>query len=951
MNLKKDINTKFITNNTEQTYDLIKKCLLECKSFKFNVAFISFGGYQILAQALETINKNYVKGKILTTSYQYFTDPKVINLIYSNFENFEIKIVDKKTIKNKKVNDSFHPKGYIFEFDDHYKVIIGSVNLTEKALKTNVEWSLLTILKKDEELMQNINEEFDFLWNNTEELKENFIKEYEENYLKIKEKKQLIYSLKLNETKKSIEPNSIQEQALEELTKLRKNNAKRALVIAATGVGKTYLSAFDVKNFNSKKTLFVVHRDEILRKSKESFENVLPNKRTGIFKGQYKETNYDIVFASKQTLENNLNLFNKDEFDYIIIDEAHHAAAEGYRKIMDYFEPNFLLGMTATPDRMDGGNIWEIFEHNIAIDVRLKDAIEKELITTFHYFGISDLSRIDLSDINIENLDKVAKKLMINERVDYIIEKMNLYKYDGEKMHCIAFCANKEHAIYMSNEFNKRGIKSEYLVSGSELKSERRKEIIKKFESDEDELNVIFAVDILNEGVDIPNINMVLFLRPTNSPIIFLQQLGRGLRKNGNKKFLTVLDFIANHNKSYLIPYAFASYNNVVNERYIYDSLKNDFKQYENIHIEFDEISKNKIFKSIENVNFNSEKWIKYEYNEFKRIMNNQPILFMCDYLIEGAPDVIKISKKYKNYLNFLSKIENRKEFFDMLQCEDFRFCINFLTNMLPLPRINEFAIIFHCIKNNLKEINIEKAKEIIDEITPETDLWSVNHSFRYLNNDFFSNKDDNKKIKLFNLKENELFLSENLIDVLKNLKNKEYILDCLEFGIQNFISNFGNIKYSFPFLQIGQRYSMKSAMGINQDIRSIDSLYGQGVFSFYDKDYYLFITLKKEDGIKDSINYQDGIDINSRNTIYWESQNTTKQNSKDGINIIKHKEKQINLHIFIRKYSEINKVTQPFIYLGRADVISYNGEKPIKFKLKLQNRLSDDIYYELISK
>lgn len=863
----------------------------------------------------------------------------------NEYPNFEMKVVDEKNIINEKFKDQFHPKGYIFEYEDHYKILIGSVNMTESAMKTNVEWSFLVESKKDDIVTQNVLDEFEYLWSNVKPLTKEFIEKYREDFYK---RNKLTQSLKMAEKNKEIKPNTFQIEALENLNNLRNNNQNKALIIAATGIGKTFLSAFDVLQFKSNKTLFVVHRDEILLKSKETFEKVIKDKTMSIFKAQDKNTSSDIIFASQATLHRNLNLFKPDEFDYIIIDEAHHAGASTYLKVIEYFKPNFLLGMTATPERMDGINIWELFGNNIAIEKRLKDAIKNDLVTTFHYFGISDLNEIEINESDMNNLDKLAKKLMIIKRVDYILEQINTYKYDGEKMYCIGFCANINHAKYMSEEFNKRGIVSSYLISTHSR--DERQNLINRFQNENDPLQVLFVVDIFNEGVDIPKINLVLFLRPTNSPIIFIQQLGRGLRKIGDKKFLTVLDFISNYNKSFLIPYTFASFNNVINELYVEDIVKKEFKNFPEFHIQFDEISKERILNSLSKNDFNSKKWMKYEYQEFKKIRDNKIPYFMCDYLVEGAPDVLRIINKYKNYLNFLWNIEHDVELFKLVENEKFLFYINYLCNMLPIVRINEFIVLFNCINSNKKEISYNEIKEIINLYCKNTEDWSIQHTFKWFNGEFWNkdlNDEFNKyiKYKIFETEElNKLVISKDFEQILENEKMKKYIIDCLEFGIQKYVEDFKNQNYCYPFLKIGYKYpSMTSPLCINKMV-NFNSLNRKGMFKIEKneyKGYFIFITFNKGNDVKTEWNFNDS--INSRDEIIWETPNETSQKSETGQNFINHKVKNINIHVFVRKLKQ-----EPFIYLGLADVTKFEGNNPIRFKLKLRNKMSIELFYEL---
>ena len=538
------MNTLIINSQTTNFYNNITKELLECESFTFNVAFINFSGLQLLLDSFRILEEKGIKGKILTSTYLNFTQVKALEKI-KEFKNIELKIYD-----SNESNIGFHSKSYIFQLKDEYKVIIGSSNITASAFKSNIEWNVKTVSKKDDIFLQEVLSEFNTLWNNSYYASDEFLLEYS-SFLQ-SQKKQFSPNFSF---RKEIKRNFMQDKALKRLDELRISGEKKALILAATGTGKTYLSAFDVKKFQAKKILFLVHRENILLSAKESFENVIGEKYSyGLYTGNKKEKESDYIFSTIQTMSLNYEEFPKNHFEYIIIDEAHHVTSPSYKKVIDYFTPKFLLGLTATSNRMDGNSIYEIFDENIACDIRLNDALEYDLVAPFHYFGISDIETLDYENIDLSKIDELAKLLNVNKRVEFIIEKMNFYSFAGTKRKAIGFCVSKEHCAFMSKSFNEKGINATYLTSDDSIL--KRQECIKNLEDENHALEIIFTIDIFNEGIDIPSVNTVLFLRPTNSPIVFIQQLGRGLRKYKNKEFLTVLDFIGNHKKAYLIALA-----------------------------------------------------------------------------------------------------------------------------------------------------------------------------------------------------------------------------------------------------------------------------------------------------------------------------------------------------------------------------------------------------------
>ncbi|MEG2540028.1 MAG: DEAD/DEAH box helicase family protein, partial [Clostridium sp.] len=681
------VSNKLITNSDRgNLLNELKRCLSECDRFYFSVAFINFSGLQLLLDTFKELEERGVKGQIITSTYLNFTEPKALDRI-REFNNIDLKIfvADKEK--------GFHTKAYIFEGQNEYKIIIGSSNITQRALKSNIEWNVRVISKKENSFAKEIIEEYINLWNCTTVVDDEFIERYTE-FLETIKKVTDSSAIELSDYA-LIKPNNMQARAMKKLHRLRELGEDRSLVVAATGTGKTYMSAFDVMQFNPSRMLFLVHREEILRSAEKTFRKIVKNKNitTGFLTGTSKDLKSKYLFSTIQSMNNNIDRFSHEEFDYIVVDEAHHISSPTYERVLSHFNPKFLLGMTATPERCDGADIYEVFNGNIALEVRLKEALELELVIPFHYFGITDIDEVDLSDVNLNNIDEIVKRLKVNQRVDFIIDKMNFYGFDGDKRKCIGFCANIDHAMYMTEEFNKKGINSICLTGQNT--ADEREEGIRRLECDEDVLEVIFTVDIFNEGVDIPSINSVLMLRPTSSPIIFIQQLGRGLRKYKDKSFLTVLDFIGNHQKAFLIAIA-------LNGARFYDkdSLKVAVAtEFSNIpgctNIQMDRIAQERILEQLNSENFNAMKYLKEEYLEFKKMNGGRVPYFLTDYTkYDGAPDPLKFLTKVKTYNEFIVKMENNAELESLLSNQVFYKILKELTDKLPLNRPYEFSII-----------------------------------------------------------------------------------------------------------------------------------------------------------------------------------------------------------------------------------------------------------------
>lgn len=932
------INTLVLNNYESTVFKELQTSLNSCKKFYFNVAFINFGGLQLFLKIFKELQLKGISGKVITSTYLNFSDPKALKKLYT-FDNVELKVYN--DVKNK----GFHSKAYIFEYDEYFKIIIGSSNITASALKNNIEWNVKIISKKGDPFILDVMDEFMEIWDNLEEVTEDFLIDYEHFLQKIREhneKKQIPYF----EYTYEIQPNTMQQRAMSNLSKLREHGEKRALVIAATGTGKTYMSAFDVKQYKPKKMLFIVHREEILVKAEESFKKVIgATLQTGFLTGKKKEDHVQYLFATIQTLHRYYEMFHKDEFDYIVVDEAHHASSDTYQKVLDYFQPKFLLGMTATPERCDKADIYDLFDNNVAIEVRLHDAMEEELVVPFHYFGIADIEDINLEGVNLDNAASLAKALKVNQRVDFIVQQMDLYGHDGSKRKCLGFCVNIDHAQFMCDEFNKRGISSISLTGND--KAEVRQQYIQRLEDEQDDLEVIFTVDIFSEGVDIPSVNLVLMLRPTNSPIIFIQQLGRGLRKYKKKEYLTVLDFIGNHNRAFLIAVALKG-----SRYYDKDSLKvsvqNDFINIPgNTFIQLDRISKERILHQLENENFNSMKYLKEEYLSFKALLQGKTPNYLIDYMkYEGAPDPIKFVRKEGTYLQFLSKVEKDHVYKDLIEDKEYLKVMKYLSDMLPLRRPHEFQLLLDLINKNSMDKN--ECKQSILKMLVSIDDDSVLHAMETLNFAYYDSSQKNRWNQLAVLKDDNLVLCDKLRGIFSDTTKKEYILDILHYGLNRYRNEFEEVNYGIPFLKLYAQYSMQEVALLSNYQKIHSSFRGSGLLTSGDE-YFLFVDLHKESDIKESINYKDK--FISRKFFQWQTPNSTTQHSERGKNIIFNKDRGIHLHLFVRKFKQIDGVVQPYIYIGKVDTKEYEGNQPITVKTKLEHTLPAELYEELVNK
>ena len=538
-----------------QLYYQLIQSLKKADSVDIIVSFLMESGVKMLLEELDNALKRGAKIRILTGNYLGITQPSALYLLKKKLGSR----VDMRFYNEKE--RSFHPKSYIFHYERYSDIYIGSSNISRSALTSGIEWNYRFSSISDPKNYEKFYQVFEDLFEHHSIIIDNEeLKRYSQNWhrpavAKDLERYEYSHQNEENESEDTkvrllYEPRGAQIEALCALEDTRAEGAKRALVQAATGVGKTYLAAFDSKSYE--RVLFVAHREEILKQAAASFRNVRNSEDYGFFTGEEKSTDKSVIFASVATLGRSEYLSEKyfapDYFQYLVIDEFHHAVNEQYQRIVKYFKPQFLLGLTATPERMDGRNIYELCDYNVPYEISLKDAINKGMLVPFHYYGIYDDT--DYSGLHLIRGRYDEKEL--NETYIGNVHRHDLiYKYYckyGSKK-ALGFCCSRAHAEEMAKEFCERGIPSAAVYSNANgTYSEEREKAIEKLKSGE--IRVIFSVDMFNEGVDITSVDMVMFLRPTESPIVFLQQLGRGLRRSKGKEYLNVLDFIGNYEKA-----------------------------------------------------------------------------------------------------------------------------------------------------------------------------------------------------------------------------------------------------------------------------------------------------------------------------------------------------------------------------------------------------------------
>ena len=636
-------------------YQLING-LKQADSVDIVVSFLMESGVRMLLRELENAFKRGAKIRILTGNYLGITQPSALYLIKHKLgEQVDLRFYNEK-------NRSFHPKSYMFHYKEYSTIYIGSSNISRSALTSGIEWNYRFSSKTDPQNYEKFYNTFlDLFENHSVVIDDDELKRYSKNWHRPAVSKDLDrYDLQDSETSNNIvlfEPRGAQIEALCALENTRAEGARRALVQAATGVGKTYLAAFDSKKYE--RVLFVAHREEILKQAAESFKNVRNSEDYGFFDGESKCTDKSVIFASVATLGRNEYLNNKyfpsDYFNYVVIDEFHHAINDQYQRIVNYFKPQFLLGLTATPERMDGRNIYEICDYNVPYEISLKEAINKGMLVPFHYYGIFDDT--DYSKIHIVRGRYDEKEL--NETYIGNVHRYELiYKYYCKygSRQALGFCCSKEHAREMAKEFSSRGIPSVAVFSDASGKyTEKRNVAIQKLKNGE--IKVIFSVDMFNEGVDITSVDMVMFLRPTESPIVFLQQLGRGLRKYRGKEFLTVLDFIGNYEKAGRVRFLLEGKTDVQREGvHLSDALQFP----DDCLVDFD-MKLIDLFAEMDRKHLKLKDQIINEYFKVKELLAKRPtrldlFTYMDDNIYEAAITHSK-DNPFKRYLEFLNDL------------------------------------------------------------------------------------------------------------------------------------------------------------------------------------------------------------------------------------------------------------------------------------------------------
>jgi superfamily II DNA or RNA helicase len=894
----------------------IKKEILSSDEICWLVSFIKFSGIRIFKDELEEFTNSGKKLKIITTTYMGATDIKAVEFL-ANLKNTEIKV------SYNSEHERLHAKAYLFLRNTGFNTgYIGSSNISRSALTNGLEWNLKVTSKEINHIIDKFKKTFDTYW-----LDKDF-----EFYEQGKDKQKLNKALKQNSnygegisTFFDLQPFPYQEEILEKLQSERiVHDRYKNLVVAATGTGKTVVSSFDYKQFKDKhpraRLLFVAHRKEILEQAQITFRHVLRNANFGeLWVDGEEPNNYEYVFASIQTLTNRINdlSLSEDFFDFIVIDEVHHIAASSYRPILEKFKPTILLGLTATPERGDGEDILKDFCGVIAAEIRLPEALNRKLLSPFQYFALSD--NVDLSKLSWKNgkyeINELTKLYTEDDRrISDILTNCEKYLTDVNDVIALGFCVSQDHARYMAEKFVLAGLKADYLTSES---SGNRAELRERLRTKE--INYLFVRDIFNEGVDIPEIDTVLFLRPTESLTIFLQQLGRGLRLASNKDCLTVLDFVGNARPEYDFENKFRA---LVGKTHtsIIKEMEDEFPHLPlGCSIILEKKAKEIILKNIrEAIGFNRRQLLA----KIQNFKHQSTLSLNLKNFIEFQHIDVQLIYKKGSWKRLCAEAGAILDFTEFNEDE----LTKGIKRLLQCNSISYLTFIKNLIKSNFSLEGFDNEQNLM-LLMFHYDIWQK----------------DGLKAGFKSIRESISQIAKNPIMVEELNEIVNYLIDKIDFVEKDI-----QLNYPFP-LRVHSRYNRDQilvAMGLHQFEKSSSNREGVALNKYINTEA-LFVTLKKSEKEYSPTTLYDDYAINEY-LFHWQSQNATSPESHKGLSYINQEDHDKKILLFVREQNEDEYgFTMSYVFLGEANFVNSSGSKPMNVEWKLSEPMPAYIWKE----
>lgn len=881
-----------LVNNDDQSkiWFTLRQELMSCTSFTWAVAFISENMLVPFKLVMSELAKKGVNGTLITGTYLGFNSPKVFKELVK-IPNLEVRLSEEA---------GFHAKGYIFNHEDYQTILIGSANFTRSALLKNCEWGLKVTSHENGQLVAEVNDQIENNLSNSLILTSSWIKEYEQNWQPV----------------------------------------KKALVVSATGTGKTYLGAFAVKEYKPKKFLYLVHREQIAKKALESFYRVIGGKKSdyGLLTGNKHDFDKKYLFGTVQTVsqEQILEQLDPEEFDYILIDEAHRVAAPTYQKILNHFAPKFLLGMTATPERMDKQNIYEIFDYHLAYEIRLKDALNDQMLTPFHYVGVEDYT---VGNHVISETSKL-KDLVARKRVEYVLKQLDYYGYCGEKAKGLVFCSRQEEARELAKLFSQTGHPSRALTNEDSQK--QRIEVTHQLENGE--LEYIFTVDLFNEGIDIPSLNQIVMLRNTQSSIVFIQQLGRGLRKFPGKDYVTVIDFLGNYKNNYLIPIALNGDKSRDKDQAVRESKLPQVIDVSTIN--FTEIASQRILVSLEKIKLDSMRELRQSYKDLKEKIGRVPLLYDFYQYGTTAPTVFAKNHALAHYGDFLKKMGEEVNLGNYQNA-----ALSFVTKELLFgKRPHELLLLESCLDKNISRADFTKLLKSKNCYISEDVLNSVE---KILSLNFFdvkqgktTKKEQYGSYPLIEKENGEYRLSSQLLQALNdNHQFKMLFEDVLKTGLA--LAREYNSQAQFTLYKQYDRKDVCRLLNWPKDVSA--PMYGYRVG---EKETPIFITYQKDSEKKRNARYQNTLE--NGHSLRWYTR-TPRHLDSDEVKRLLHN-KNMKLYLFVKRSDAAGK---EFYYLGTAEIqkdsvkeekIGLKQKCAVGMNLVLNHPLKQSIYNLLFS-